>query len=224
MDRDGADRERFLDLLEDDDRRELERRGGRRRFKRGVVLMHEGSVGAEVMLIVEGRVKVSVTTAEGREVVLGFPGPGELLGELSVIDERPRSGTSEALEPLEVLAISAADFRALLERPTFAAAIVRSLVLRFRDADRRRIEFAASQTLGRVASRLLELAERYGEPDGDAIAITLPISQEELAGWTGSSREAVAKALAALRSLGAIRTERRKILVLDLPALERQSA
>ena len=186
--------------------------------------MHEGGPGAEVMLLVSGRVKVSVTTAEGREIVLGFQGPGELIGELAVIDERPRTGTSEALEPVEVLAVAAPEFRALLERPGFARAMMRSLVARFRDADRRRVEFAAAQTLGRVAARLLELMERHGEPTEDGVAITLPISQEELAGWTGSSREAVAKALATLRELGAIRTERRRITVLDAEALGRRAA
>ncbi len=88
----------------------------------------------------------------------------------------------------------------------------------------RRIEFASAQTHGRVAARLLELADRHGEPDGEAIVITLPISQEELAGWTGSSREAVAKALATLRDLDLIRTERRRITVLDAAGLMRQSA
>jgi CRP/FNR family cyclic AMP-dependent transcriptional regulator len=216
--------DRFLDLLADEDRRELERRGGRRRFKAGATLMHEGAPAAEVLLLVAGRVKASVTTADGREIVLGFRGAGELVGELAVIDEQPRSGTTQALEPVEALAIAAADFRALLARPSFADAMLRSVVRRFRDADRRRVEFAASQTLGRVAARLLELADAHGEAEGDAVAITLPITQEELAGWTGSSREAVAKALASLRELGAIRTERKRILVLDAEALVRQSA
>ncbi|HXV53707.1 MAG TPA: helix-turn-helix domain-containing protein, partial [Solirubrobacterales bacterium] len=67
-------------------------------------------------------------------------------------------------------------------------------------------------------------AERYGEPTEDGVVITLPISQEELAGWTGSSRESVAQALSSLRGLGAIRTERRKIIVRDAEALGRQSA
>lgn len=223
MDRLEVERATFLDLLSEPDRLELERRAGRRRFKRGATLMNEGGPGAEVMLLVAGRVKVTVTTA-GREIVLGFQGPGELIGELAVIDDEPRSGTTEALEPVEALAIGAADFHALLERPTFATAMLRSLVRRFRDADRGRIEFAASQSLGRVASRLVELAEHHGEADGDGIAITLPITQEELAGWTGSSREAVAKSLASLRGLGAIRTERRRIVVLDLEALQRQAA
>jgi CRP/FNR family transcriptional regulator, cyclic AMP receptor protein len=213
-----------LEQLGDADRDELERRGGRRRFKSGSTLMHEGSPGAEVLLLLRGRVKASVTNADGREVVLGFQGPGELVGELAVIDDSARSSTVEALEEVEALAVSAPDFRALLGRPRFSGVLLRSLAQRFRDADRRRVEFASAQTLGRVAARLLELADRHGESGGETIVITLPISQEELAGWTGSSREAVAKALATLRNLGAIRTERRRITVLDPEGLKRQSA
>lgn len=205
----------FLDLLAEDERRELESRGGRRHFQAGSTLMQEGAPGAEVMVLITGRVKVTVTTAEGREIVLQFCGPGELLGELSVVDRGARSGTTEALEPVEALAVAASDFRSLIERPAFAAALMRSLIERFRDADRRLVEFAAAQTLGRISARLVELVDRFGEPTDDGIEIALPISQEELAGWTASSREAVAKALASLRAMGAIRTERRRITVLD---------
>jgi CRP-like cAMP-binding protein len=177
------------------------------------------------LVLLSGRVKVGITTAEGREIVLGFCGPGELIGELAVIDHEARSGTTQALEPVEALAIAAADFRAMIEtRPGFAGALLRNLVRRFRNADQQRVEFAAARTLGRVASRLVELADRYGEPSRDGTAITLPISQEELAGWTGASREAVAKALHTLRALGAIRTERRRITVLDDDGLRRQAA
>jgi CRP/FNR family transcriptional regulator, cyclic AMP receptor protein len=214
----------LLDLLEDEDRHELEGRAGRRRFKAGSTLMHEGSPSSEVLLLLSGWVKVTITTDEGREIVLQFCGPGDLVGELSVIDQGARSATAEALEPVEALALSAAEFRAMIEtRPTLASSLLRSLVRRFRDADRKRIEFAAAQTLGRVAARLVELVDRHGEPSDGGIEITLPISQEELAGWTGSSREAVAKALHTLRSLGLIRTERRHIFVLDEEALRRQA-
>jgi CRP/FNR family transcriptional regulator, cyclic AMP receptor protein len=215
----------LLDLLEQDDRRELEARAGRRRFKSGSTLTHEGARGSEVFVVLSGRVKVTVTTPEGREIVLQFCGPGELVGEFSVIDRGSRSGTAEALEPVEALAISAADFRALIDkRPGFAVALLRNLVRRFRDSDRMRVEFAAAQTLGRVAARLVELVDRHGEPFDGGIAITLPLSQEELAGWTGSSREAIAKALHTLRDLGCIRTERRRIIVLDEEELRRQAA
>ena len=90
-----------------------------------------------------------------------------------------------------------------------------------RDADRKRIEFGSSPAIGRVAARLSELVERFGTPTSAGHVIDLPISQDELAGWTGSSREAVAKALRSLRELGLITTERRRITVLDLEGLER---
>lgn len=215
----------FLELLDDDDRAALEARAGRRRFKAGSTLTHAGGPGAEVLVLLAGRVKVTIDTEAGRELVLAFCGPGELIGELAVIDREARSSTAEALEPVEALALTPADFLALVaERRGFAIALMRSLVRRFRDADRRRIEFASAKTLGRVAARLVELLERHGEPAEDGTAITLPLSQEELAGWTGSSREAVAKALATLRALGTIRTERRRIVILDEPGLRRTAA
>jgi CRP/FNR family transcriptional regulator, cyclic AMP receptor protein len=217
--------EEFLDLLDEDDRRELEARAGRRRFKPGASLTSEGSRGAEVLVLLSGRAKISIDTEDGREVVLGFCGPGRLIGEFSVIDREARSGTIEALEPIEALALAGEDFLALLEqRPGISMALLRDLVQRFRDVDRLRIEFASAQTLGRVAARLTELVDQHGERVEDGIAITLPISQEELASWAGASRESTAKALQTLRGLGAIRTERRRVVVLDEEELRRQSA
>jgi CRP-like cAMP-binding protein len=217
--------EEFFDLLDEEDRRELEVRAGRRRFKPGASLTSEGSRGAEVLVLLSGRAKISIDTEEGRELVLGFCGPGRLVGEFSVIDREARSGTIEALEPIEALALAGEDFLALLQqRPGISMALLRDLVRRFRDVDRLRIEFASAQTLGRIAARLTELVDQYGEAVPDGIAITLPISQDELAGWAGSSRESTAKALQTLRGLGAIRTERRRIVVLDEEALRRQSA
>jgi CRP-like cAMP-binding protein len=215
----------FLAGLDEADRNELESRGGVRRFRAGAALMHQGQLGTEVFILRSGRVKVTSTTREGKEIVLRFCGPGELLGELAVIEERPRSGTVEALEPVEALAIPAADFRAVLEaRPSLSLALLRAVSNRFLDADRKRIEFGASQTLGRVAARLVELAESHGEPAEAGTVITLPISQEELGGWTGASREAVAGALYTLRELDLISTERRRITVLNEDGLRAQAA
>ena len=96
------------------------------------------------------------------------------------------------------------------------------VIERLRDADRQQVDFAAYQTLGRVARRLVELVERFGEESDDgSVRITLPITQEELAGWAGASREATAKALHELRDLGLIETARRDITVRDLAGLER---
>jgi CRP-like cAMP-binding protein len=128
-----------------------------------------------------------------------------------------------AIEQVEALLVSARDFRRLLDRPEFAVELLRRMGQRFRDADRKRVEFGASDTVGRVAARLVELAERYGEPEGRSLAIALPLNQEELAGWAAASRAAMANALQTLRELGWIETGRRRIRVLDLEALRRRS-
>jgi CRP-like cAMP-binding protein len=102
--------------------------------------------------------------------------------------------------------------------------LLRSIVGRLRDADRKRAEFTELDVVGRVAHRLVEMAERYGEPDGDGIRIGLTISQRELAGWVGSSREAVNKALQQLERQGFIALERRQITVLDLDAIRNRAS
>jgi CRP/FNR family cyclic AMP-dependent transcriptional regulator len=212
-------------MLAPEDAAELRARAGTRRYRTGQALMHEGQIGEELMILVAGKVKITCTTAEGKEVVLAFRQPGDLLGELAVLDDRPRSSSVVALEPAEALVLSASEFRAVVtSRPLIALELLRLLSRRFRDADRMRIEFAAAQTLTRVATRLVELAQRYGEPDDGAVVIDLPISQEELAAWAGSSREAVAKALHALREMGLVVTDRRRITVSDLDGLRRQAA
>lgn len=198
---------------------ELHGRGRRARFDPGERLLHEGAAGEEVVLILSGRVKISHTGPEGRDTVLDFRGPGELVGELAVLDAAPRSSSVTAIEPVEALLVAASDFRALLGQSRFALELMRLLTERFRDADRKRIEFGATDTLGRVCARLAELAERYGEPDGTGLAISLPISQEELASWTAASRAGLANALRTLRELGWVETERRRIRVVDLEAL-----
>jgi CRP-like cAMP-binding protein len=100
-----------------------------------------------------------------------------------------------------------------------ALLIIETLVQRLRDADRQRLDFAMYDVTGRVARRLLQLAEEFGEPCSDGVRIGLKLSQDELAGWAGSSREAVSKSLHALRDLGWIRTERQRLTVLDMDAL-----
>jgi CRP/FNR family transcriptional regulator, cyclic AMP receptor protein len=202
----------------------LHERGHNATFDAGERLLHEGEPGDRVALILSGRVKISCAGPDGRETVLDFRGPGELVGELSALDRRPRSSSVTAIEPVEALLVGSPDFRALLERPGFAIELLAVLSRRFRDADRKRIEFGGSDTVGRVAARLVELADRYGEPAAGGTVIALPISQEELAGWTAASRAGMANALRTLRELGWIETERRRITVLDMEALRARSS
>ena len=197
----------------------LAARGRPRRFRRGQALMHQGQLSNEVMFLRRGRVKVFAMAA-GKEVVLAFRGPGDVVGELSGIDDGVRSSSIVAVEPVEALALTGAEFRTFLgETPSAALALLRVLSRRLRDADAKRAEFGSLNSIGRVAVRLLELSERFGRDDGGTVVIALPLSQEELAGWTGASVESVGRGLHTMRSLGWIETRRREIRILDLEAV-----
>jgi CRP-like cAMP-binding protein len=151
-------------------------------------------------------------------------GPGALLGELSAIDGAPRGASVAALEPVEAVVVPVAAFVDFLRSHAAAAVVLLQLVAgRLRDSDRKRVEFAAYDIAARVARRLLELAERFGEPDEHGVRITVALSQDELAGWVGASREAVAKALRVLRDRGLVTTGRRTMTVLDLAGLRRRA-
>lgn len=212
----------FVPELDPADWAELERHGHRRRVPAGAPLFVEGTRSEVVVVLLSGRVKVFCSTAGGAEVVLAVRGPGTLLGELAAIDARPRSASVTALEPVESLSIGLAEFTRFLQtHPRAMWVLLRQLTGRLREADRKRVEFGSYDTLGRVAQRLLELTERFGEPTESGIRITLPFSQQELAGWVCASREVVAKALRTLRTRGCLHTQRRSVLVLDLAGLRR---
>ena len=214
---------RFWHVLPETDQAAFLRRGITRRFARGQSLMLEYQPGERVLLLREGRVKVaSISPVTGREVLLAIREPGELVGEQAAIDDEPRSAAVIALEPGEAVAIARADFLSFLEgHPAAALAVMGALSRRLRDADAKRVEFAALGTLARVAGRLLELVERFGVTDDETTLIALPLSQEELAGWTGASIESVGRALQTMRTLEWIQTRRREIRILDVEALRR---
>ncbi|HET6551734.1 MAG TPA: Crp/Fnr family transcriptional regulator [Solirubrobacter sp.] len=212
----------FLGMLSPEEARALHARSVVRRFRRGAAMLREGEEPTRVLVMTEGRAKAVTFTDDGKEVVLGFLGPGELLGEVATIESKPRSATVVALEPVTALALAASDFWALLdEHPRVWVVVHRIVIRRLRLADLQRKEFSGSNTLSRVSRRLVELSTMHGREGDDGVTITLPISQEELAGWTGASREAVTKALRTLRDLGWIETGRRSISVRDTEALRR---
>lgn len=202
----------------------LRSEGRRVRFRRGQALFTEGDLADRVFVIEHGWVMVTSIAPGGREIVLGLRGPGEVIGDLSALDGAPRSATALAVGDVEAtVAPGSALTRALTDTAT-AIELLRLLANRLRDADRKRLEFAALDTLGRVALRLEELGERFGEHTPDGIEIDLPLSQEQLASWCGASREATVKALGALRTLGCITTGRRSVLIRDTEALHRHAS
>jgi CRP/FNR family cyclic AMP-dependent transcriptional regulator len=215
----------FLDRLTPEQLQALRAIGIQRAYPRGAALFHERQGSDRVILILGGCVKLSSLSDEGKEALLGIRGPGDLIGEMSALDGEPRSATATALEPVDALAVPPERFEQFLrQNPDVSLLIIRLLSQRLRDADRKRLEFAAQDSMGRVAARLIELADRFGVEAEDGLRIDLPISQEELAAWTGCSREAVTKALHSMRELEWLETQRRAVVLHDLEAVRRRAA
>lgn len=192
--------------------------GRPRRFRARDVVFHEGDPADAVHVVRAGVVKVSSYSA-GREVVLDLLGPGDLLGELSVIDGGVRSATATALVATETVAVAAADFHDhLAHHGELAVALLRATVVRLRHTSRRQVEYGALDAVGRVCRRLAELVERDGGLD-EVTPIAAPVSQGDIAAWAGLSREAVVKAMHTLRRAGWVRTQSRSITVVDLAAV-----
>ncbi len=201
----------------------LRREGMARRFASGQSLFVEGDGSGRVFLIEHGWVVLTRTAPNGRDVVLAVRGARDVVGELSSLDGQPRIATATAIGIVDAIVAPSRALTLALADPAGAHELIAILAAQLRDADGRLLEYAALDTIGRVAGRLLELAARFGTPTDHGIVIELALSQEQLASWCGASREATVKALAALRRVGCLQTARRSIQILDLTALRRHA-
>jgi CRP-like cAMP-binding protein len=211
----------FIALLEEDERRALEALGTERDVPRGRAVLGEMHVADRVIIVRGGHVKIVAASGEGREIVLGFCGPGALIGEQAVMDDMPHAAGAVALEDLRICVVAASAFRAYLAaHPRVALAVMTVVGARLRETNDSLARFSSADALGRVAARLVQLCDEHGDRgDGGDVRITLPLTQEDLAGWTGTSIEATGRALRQLRELGWITTARRCIVVHDHAAL-----
>jgi CRP/FNR family cyclic AMP-dependent transcriptional regulator len=211
----------FLETLPDAEREVLLGLGRTRSWERGQLLVRHGDRADSAIVVRAGLVKIHQSGPEGHEVVLEISGPGDLLGEITAVRDATRSASATALESVAGVVISVPVFRAfLVDHPRVTVGLLDLALGRLRVADARRLEYANSESLARVAGRLVEVAERFGAADGaGAIEVGLPINQEELAAWSATSLESTARALRTLRELGLIETSRRRLRVLDLDRL-----
>lgn len=207
--------ERFWDLVGPQDRLTIERAGTRASHPRGTMLLREGEPAGSVLILLSGHVAVVATGIGGRQSLLAFRGPGDVLGELAAVDHGVRSASVSTLEPVDVLRVPVADFVALLtSRVSVTYALLRVVGSRLRVTNVRRVEHRDRTTTQRVSALLAELAVDHGRPRPGSMVIDLPFSQQELAVMAGASREQVVRALRLLRDEGAIGTGRRKISIL----------
>lgn len=210
----------FLRQLAPDDAAALLALLRRRTFNRNASLLRAGSAGDEVVLVISGRVRLVAYGADRREVVLGIRGPGELIGEMAAFGSQRRTADAVAVDDVEVGLLPAGTLREFLrDHPDAALVLIRMLVWRLGEATRDVVDLATRDSVGRVAKRLLELSAAHGAPTDGGTRIELSLSQDELARWTGATRETVSRALRLMRQLGWVATDHRTITVLDAEAL-----
>ena len=210
----------FLGLLDDAARKALLHAGTERFYKASRPVYDEGGSAHSLAVLLEGRVKVAITTREGTNLLLALRGPGDLIGELSTLVGEERTAAVTAIDDVRMLVVPYNSFDDLLAiHSGMVATLVRTLVGRVRESDQHRIELE-QDTDERLARLLIRLADRFGRPQPDgAVRIDLPLTQDELAALTWASRGAVAEALRRLRQADLVQTARRQIVVLDLERL-----
>ena len=173
--------------------------------------------------VLEGTGKAHTVTREGDQVITGMVDPGHAPGLVVAIGYGEAGTDVTALTPMRALLISGPDLRRLVDqRPGIMAACLATVSRQHAAALEERLRFAGTSISQRVAQRLLELATRWGRVEGDRVVITLSMTQEELASWSGASRESVAKALQGMRATGLLATGRRSLTILDLPRLRQR--
>jgi CRP/FNR family transcriptional regulator, cyclic AMP receptor protein len=194
------------------------------RLDRGNILFREGDQGDRLYVIGEGKIKLGLTSADGRENLLAILGPGEMFGELSLFDPGPRTATATAIAETQLLALGHEDLDSfLLGRPAVAANLLTALARRLRRANETLADLVFTDVPGRVAKALLDLSIRFGRPAEDGILVAHDLTQEELAQLVGASRETVNKALADFASRGWIHLEARAVVLTDVERLKHRA-
>ena len=214
----------FLEGVPEEDRRRVLAATTRRRFARREVLFHEGDPGDTVHLLDRGRVAVRITTPLGDVATLRVRGPGEVIGELALLDPGSRrAATVVALERTETLALRSDQFAELRRRhPSVDAFLVNVLAEEVRRLSGLLVEALYVPVDTRVVRRLAALEEAYRDPRS-AEPTEVPLTQEDLASLAGTSRATVNRVLGEAERNGIIEVRRGRVIVLDRSALERRS-
>lgn len=184
----------------------------KRRFKRGELIVEQGKKSNALFIVLTGRCRVLTTDSRGREVILANMQPGDYIGEMSLIDNEPHSASVRAEVQTDVLMLGRLEFaRCLPENTSMAYAVMKGLVQRLRNADRKIESLALMDVYGRVARALLEASE---PDDTGNHVIREKVSRQDLAKMVGASREMVSRVMKDLEERGFIELQDSGVLLI----------
>ena len=191
---------------------------------RGERLFDEGDAGDRLYVVLDGKIKLTRTSADGRENLISLMGPGEMFGELSMFDPRPRTMSASAVTDVRLAALAHADLRTWLTgHPDVAMRLLAALARRLRRTNEVMSDLVFTDVPGRVAKALLDLAARFGTHQDGGLQVNHDLTQEELAQLVGASRETVNKALADFVARGWIQLHPKSVLLIDPERLRRRA-
>lgn len=194
----------------------------RREFPRGHIIYREGDPADSLYFVLDGLIKISRLSFDGREKVLEFLSPGQIFGcGVALLDPSPFSCTAEALTTSQIGSILRIDYENILHRHgSLAVGTLTILGQRLKCFENQIEELSTLDAPHRLAKFLMQLGEEYGQPVADGVMIDVPLTQQLMASYLGTSRETVTRMLAQFKQTGALRLDQGTIVITDPEALE----
>ena len=198
----------------------LEQRAVAKSFARGSLIYLPTDASDSVLLVTQGRVKLYHITGDGKQAVLTFIDPGELFGEVSLVEGGEREEFAEAIEKTTLIRLPGDVVRELMdEHPSVAVGVTKLIGLRRRRIERRLKSLLFRSNRERLTHLLLELADKYGRRTSEGVELGIKLSHQDLASIIGSTRETVTVVLGELQSEGSVIVKRRQIVLVRLEEL-----
>lgn len=190
-------------------------------IRRRQVIYLPGDPGKTVYFVNGGRVKISKVTRDGKELTLAYRGPGELFGEVALVEGGPREEMAEAMENALLTEMERGDFERLIQtQPLLGLRLARLLTQRRRDIENKIENLVFKDVNSKLAELLIRLATEFGVDDARGTLVALKITHQEMANLIGSTRETVSLTLSQFKRKGLIRTDGRKVIIADREGLK----
>lgn len=202
--------------LSDEDLEKISKVAMRQMYRKDNMLLIEEEIGSTMFIILDGRVKISRISDDGREVILSILSEGDFFGEMSILDGQTRSANVVTLEDSEILVIRREDFLQMLhDYPQIAINLLKELAHRLRRSDAQIKSLSLQNATGKVASTLLRIADDSGKIHLGQVEIPRLPPQQDLANMAGTSRETISRVIKSLSEKGYLKKIGSKLLILD---------
>lgn len=194
----------------------IEKVGQRKKFNKGEIILLEDDAGTALFIIINGKVKVSRSSNDGKEVILTILNADDFFGEMAILDGQKRSATVSAIEPSELFVIQRDDFINLLyAHPEISIVLLQELTRRLRNADMKIKSLSLKDAEGKVATVILQLADDIGKIKHGKVEIEKLPLQQDLANMAGTSRETISRTLHSFAKKGLVEMDGNKLIITD---------